>query len=106
MGSNSKMEELSLITIFKKNPPSIWFSDLEVVVPVKSRSNQHSLLLLESIRSKSKSAESAMLDFHQRPLTAERESVVTTVTSDQRGKSRAEHFLRFLMDSSRDLTTC
>ena len=89
--SNSKMVELSLITTSKRNPPSIWSSDLEVEVWVKSELNQPSLLLPENTRSISKSAESAMLDSHQRLSTAERESVAITVTSDQRSKLRAEH---------------
>merc|ERR1711935_969172 len=48
--SNSKMEELSLITTSRRNPHSIWSSDLEVVVWDPSRLNQPSLPWLESSR--------------------------------------------------------
>jgi hypothetical protein len=44
--SNWKMEEPFLTTIFKRNPLSIWSSDLEEVVVDPRRSN-HPLLLLQ-----------------------------------------------------------
>merc|ERR1712032_277940 len=88
--SNLRMVEPFLTTTSKRSPLFTWFSDSEEEVWVPSRSN----LLLppspESSSVRSKSAESSMPDSRQRPLTAERESVVTTVTSDPRRRSRAE----------------
>merc|ERR1711934_718186 len=88
--SNLRMEEPYLTTTSKRSPLFTWFSDSEVEVWVPSRSSQLLPPLPESSSVKSRSAESATPDFRQRPSTAERESAVTTVTSDPRRRSRAE----------------
>ena len=88
--SNSKMEELSLITTFRRSQPSISSSDLEAEVWVKWKLSQISLLSPESSSAKKWFAESVTLDFHQRLPTAERESVVITETSDQRRRLEAD----------------
>merc|ERR1712029_289747 len=93
--SNLRMEEPFLTTISKRSPPSILSLDLEVVVMVRSRVSQHSLSLPESSNATKQSAESAMPSSHQRLPTAERESVVTTVISDQRRSSSADSFRCF-----------
>ena len=84
------MEELSLITTSKRNPHFIWSSDLEVEVWDRWKSNQHSPLSPESTNVKKWFAENVTLDFHQKLPTAERESVVTTETSDWRRRLRAD----------------
>merc|ERR1712170_203992 len=74
--SNWRMEELSLTTTSKRSPHSILSLDLEVVVTVRLRENQHLLNLPESTSATNQ--------------TAERESAVTTVISDQRKSSNAD----------------
>merc|ERR1712014_441762 len=73
--SNWRTEELFLTITSKRNPPSILSSDLEVVVTERSRESQLSLSSPESTNASKPSAESAMPSSHQRPPTAERESV-------------------------------
>jgi len=93
--SNWKMEEPFLTTTSKRNPPSILSLDLEEVVTVRSRSSQHLQNLPESTNAIRWFAEDAMLSSHQRPLTAERESVDIMVISDQRKSSSADFFSCF-----------
>ena len=87
----SKMKELSPITTCRRNPPSIWSWDSVEPVWERWRSSPLSQTLLESTRLKKWFAESVTSDCHSRPTTAERESVVTGVTSDSRRRSRADH---------------
>merc|ERR1712113_1006643 len=90
--SNWRTEEPFLTTTSKRNLPSILSLDLEGVVTERSRVNQHLLSSPESSNATKPSAESAMPSSHQRPPTAERESVDIMVISDQRKSSSAEHF--------------
>ena len=107
------MEELFLTTTSKRNLHSTWSLDLEVVDMVKSTLNQHFSNLQESSNAIKQSAESVMLDYHQRLPTAEREHADITVISDQRRSSSAEFIWNIWFnifsfseekDSSRDLT--
>merc|ERR1711904_426763 len=88
--NNWRTEEPFLITTSKRSLPSILSSDLEVVVTVRSRVNQHLLSSPESSNATNPFAESAMPSSHQRPPTAERESVDIMVISDQRKSSSAD----------------
>merc|ERR1711907_10468 len=88
--SNWRMEELSPTTTSKRNLLSISSLDSEEVVMVKSRVSQHLSSLPESTSATKPSAESAMPSFHQKPPTAERESVDIMVISDQRRSSSAD----------------
>ena len=94
--SNSRMEELSPTTTFRRSPLFIWFLDSEEVVWDKSRSSQPLPHSLESTNVRRWSAENVMPSSQLRPLTAERESAVTGVTSDQRRRLRDEPSWRSL----------
>ena len=84
------MEELSPTITFKRSPPSIWFWDLEEVVWDKSRLSQPLPHSLESTNARRWSAENVTPSSQLRLLTAERESAVTGVISDQRRRLRDE----------------
>merc|ERR1711934_811241 len=79
--SNWRTEEPFLTTTSKRNLPSILSLDSEVVDTVRSRVNQHLLSLPESTNATKPFAEPAMPSSHQRPKTAERESVAIMVIS-------------------------
>ena len=89
--SNSKMEELFLITTSRRSQPSISSLDLEAEVWVKWKLSQILLPSPESSSVRRWFAESATSDSHQRPSTAERESADITVTSDQRRRLEADN---------------
>ena len=96
--SNSKMEELFLITTSRRSQPSISSLDLEAEVWVKWKLSQILLPLPESSSVRRWFAENVMLDSHQRLRTAERESVVITEISDQRRRLEADLFRSFYLE--------
>jgi len=96
--SNLRMEEPFPITTSKRSQPFIWSLDLEEEVWDSSKSSHLLLPLPESISAIRWFAESVMSSYHQRQLTAERESAAITVTSDPRRRLRAElSFLLFMV---------
>ncbi len=108
--SNWRTEELCLTITYRKNQPFTWCWDSEVVAEVPLPSNPPSLLLPESTSAKRWFAESATLPSPLRLPTAERESAVTTPTSDPRrssellDRSRSHPWAKSLDNSSNLLT--